>query len=702
MAMEDLEYVEQVTGVSLDEDKPLSDIKRRNQKEAKNKERSKERSKAKSLPLSESNTAALRPVQLSKPPDYDWFDFFLKCGVSPYQCERYSSNFNRDSMDESVLPDITPPVMRTLGMKEGDILKVMKYLDNKYGRMSAKSKLRNVSFGGEEYFGIEEGDGSVTSPGGGLFSGPGGALKNNTRKGRPAPAVQTNDTVDPEAFKQLSDITGPRTDTKDNTSNRLALVSTSTSKDSGGFDDDAWDVKPSKLPTAVSPPIAAAPTPAGPAPTPASVASALPPQLLTGSMADLSLLSQPLQPVIAHSPRLAPPAQNQNQNIAQSHQQTILQSQPQSGPQQPQFQYQPQQQLTQNLPQQQNHQQPTGASPTFFSSVRSQVNGTQQQQNYGAQLPPGQNFTSQPTGMGQLQTLTSQAPPLQTINFQSTGLSQPGFQLNVAPRQRPQAPQFSQQGGLMPPPPPRPLSAPQNITQQNNFGPPPLQPQLTGIPNQAGLQHQVTSPGQTLNDPDKMRLQQQFNQQQQQLQPQFTAFGQQNQSLNQFPGGFTQQPSFYGQQQQQPQLQLQMTGVQPSPLYLNGQHTGSPFADPRSPPPGSFQPHSASLTGFASSIYNPLTPQQTASANTIVPPALQPQQTGINGMSRPTFDQSQPQPSMSLMPPMPQQQVLAPLQPQKTGPAPPVRFGVANEMKKLMPQAPSKRANLSYASRFIL
>jgi hypothetical protein len=44
---------------------------------------------------------------------------------------------------------------------------------------------------------------------------------------------------------------------------------------------------------------------------------------------------------------------------------------------------------------------------------------------------------------------------------------------------------------------------------------------------------------------------------------------------------------------------------------------------------------------------------------------------------------------------------LQPLVPQKTGPPPPVRFGVT-ETKKLTPQATGRRANLSQASKFCL
>ena len=85
MAIEDLEYVERMTGISLDEDKPLSDIKR------KNTQRAKEREAAASAKTGIT-------VESPKQPEYDWFDFFLQCGVNPQICQRYASAFSRDQM----------------------------------------------------------------------------------------------------------------------------------------------------------------------------------------------------------------------------------------------------------------------------------------------------------------------------------------------------------------------------------------------------------------------------------------------------------------------------------------------------------------------------------------------------------------------------------------------------------------------------
>ncbi len=633
MAIEDLEYVEKVTGVSLDDDKPLSDIKRKSTQTAK----ANDRKKSESAASAAKPGATVEPSpSKSKPdgPEYDWFDFFLKAGVSPYQCERYAFNFNKDSMDENVLGEITPSVLRTLGLKEGDILRVMKYLDTKFGRTGMfpiQSYVMRCSYGTD----MGEGGQAAEGEGGGLFSGPGGALRNNTRKGRPAPTVQSNDVVDANTFRQRENDEEKAKPRSEAVSTPLETAPLPPKKDTRGFDDDAWDVKPSKTPMQQSSQQPAA------APTPAASA---PPQqpTLTGSLLDLSLLSPPLQPTPAQKP--LQPHSTQGQPPAQA------------------------------PPPQGVQQQPIGANPQFFSQLGPQPTGLQLQQ---------------PQGLNLQQSFPNQQP-------QQTGL----------PRQRPQAPQISQQGSIMPPPPARPLSAPQTQPQSSSFGPPPLQPQLTGFQSQSQFGNQIAPPGQSLNDLNQQRLQQQqLNQQQQfgqqqfgqqQLQPQQTGFVQQNPGFNQFGSGIVPQQTAFGQQYQMVPRPPDLQGMQ-NP-YINGQQTGSPFADPRGQQQaGGFQPLQPQNTAYQSQFQPSLQPQQTG-INSMLPPALQPQQTGVNGFSRPSFGQAPP--PVPQMPSMPSQPPAAPLLPQKTGPAPPVRFGTP-AANKLVPQR-TGRANLASASEYFI
>ena len=541
MSREDLEYVENFTGISLEDDKPLADVKRARSAEKKSPERS---------------PSAGATIDKDPKSDYDWFQFFLSCEVAVGLCERYAQAFVKDSMDESVLPDVDATTLRALGIREGDIIKVMRTLDAKYGRSRGGKRGAADAADGE----------------GGLFSGPGGALRNNTRKGRPAPAVQTSDVVDAGAFSQ-GDSSKPGEDdakspqpTSPSNKNSESRQATNT-----GFDDDAWDVKPSKQQTPPSQPPAEPSQ--KPAPEPAPV-SPLPPAL-TGSMQELSLLSTPLEPT-----RTEPaPATS-----ASTTQPPVISAQP-----------------TSSAP---TSQALGGATPSFFTSV-------------------------------------AQA------------------------RQRPAPPQASNQGSLVPPPPQRPLSAPQSA-QPSGFAPPPMMPQMTGA-----LQGQVAPPGQSLSDLTQARLQQQYTAQMQQQQP----LQQMQPNMTGFPG------------QQAPVQMPFQTGagqfMQPMMTGMTGQNQ--------------FMPMQAQPTGFQPSF--PATQSMygapTGGINSYLPPALEPQRTGMSGLV--------PQPTgmsnMGNMGGINNTQAPQPLQPQQTGPPPPVRFGVTNDAKKLAPQATGRRANLSQASK---
>lgn len=574
--------------MSLDDDKPLSELKRRGTQRA----NESSRSPAGRSPAGRSPTG----ISVQKKPDYDWFDFFLKCGVNPQICERYAQAFHRDQMGEENLPDITPALLRTLGLKEGDILRVTKFLDTKYGRTADREK-RTVSF-------AEEGD---EASAGGLFSGPGGALRNNTRKGRPAPPVQTNDVVDPQAFAQKTEEAAKKP--ADATSTPLASAPTPEKK-VDGFEDNAWDVKPSRSASTAAPSSTAAPPAQAPAST-ASVPAALQPPALTGSMNDLSLLDMPaLKPDEIAQP--APPAPA-----------TVVTTAP--APAAPQATAQP-------APAPAQQPQPTGATMSLFDQVAA-IKALTQPQNL--------------------------APP----------------------RARPQAPlQQQAPGGLLAPPPQRSSSAPQN-PQQSAFGPPPpLQPQLTGYMQNPNMMTQVAPPGQSLQDVQNM----------QRMQQQMTGFPQQNPGFNNFQqnGMVPQQTGFNSVPQQtgfapfqQPQQtgfpQPQMSGFQQQ-SFQQGFQNGSPFADP---PRAPFQPLQSQPTGYNTFQPSPLNPQATG-INQFLPPALPVQPTGFQA------------PPMPPMPSMPQAQ---PLVPQRTGPAPSIKFGV-QPAKKLVAQ-PTGRANLANASK---
>ncbi|KAI0025601.1 hypothetical protein F4780DRAFT_721911 [Xylariomycetidae sp. FL0641] len=520
MSLEDIEYVERCTGISLDEDKPLADVKR-----------------AKSTRPRAAQGSSSAGASVEKP-EYDWFQFFLSCEVAVGLCERYAQAFAKDSMDESVLPDVDASVLRNLGLREGDIIKVMRYLDKKFGRDGKKS----VGF-------TNDGEGE-----GGLFSGPGGTLRNNTRKGRPAPAVATNDTIDLKAL-------GP----KEASGNNSASPSPNPDKSSNGFEDNAWDVKPSKQ---AEPQPQPQPQPAAPAPEskPAPTATPPPAAPLSQSLQDLSLLSKPLEPSKVQPS--APP---------------VTMPPPQAQP--------PQQAATAPA-------QPQGASPSFFTGIQANPTGQAapaQPLNLGLgsrQRPIAPQMTGAPGGLVpppparplsaplSAQPSGFAPPPLQP---QMTGIAPPGQSLNELNQQR-TGMQQPFMGGFQP----QPTGQPGMMPAYTGAGMPTqfMQPQMTGMPQQGPFANPPT---------------QQF----QPIQNQPTGFP------GQFQPGLIPQPTGVNAFLP-PALEPQRTGMPPGPQPMQPQQTGFGTPPPQQQPPAPLQPQQ---TGPAPpvrfGVANALTPQAT-------------------------------------------------------------------------------------------
>ena len=114
LSFADLDYVESVAHVDLNEHKPLSD-------------RPKPEERKPSQPRMSDKTLALC--------DW-WLTFFLECRIDPQNANRYAKNFARDSMEESMLDDINANMLRTFGLREGDILRVMRRVNERNGKVS--------------------------------------------------------------------------------------------------------------------------------------------------------------------------------------------------------------------------------------------------------------------------------------------------------------------------------------------------------------------------------------------------------------------------------------------------------------------------------------------------------------------------------------------------------------------------------------
>ena len=226
LSLEDLEYVEKITGNSLESYKEM--VQRQMEKRARSKSKSGATSAAPSQQHSgpssrQSATAAINdipPPQPSRPksttrapsngtPAYDWFDFFLECGVDVGNCQRYTLNFEREQMDENILEDISPSLLRTLGLREGDIIRVMKHLDTKFNRKRSVEPPEQL---------LQQ---QLQQKSGSLFVDSSGALKNNSS----TEVFKVSKDALPSPVKAQQTINSP-------------------GESSSKIEDDAWAMKP--------------------------------------------------------------------------------------------------------------------------------------------------------------------------------------------------------------------------------------------------------------------------------------------------------------------------------------------------------------------------------------------------------------------------------------------------------------------------
>ncbi|KAG8955642.1 cytoskeletal protein binding protein [Tulasnella sp. 424] len=71
------------------------------------------------------------PAPLQRKSHVDWFEFFLSSGCDIDYCTRYASSFEREKLDEAILQNLKPDTLRGLGLREGDIIRVMKRIEQR-------------------------------------------------------------------------------------------------------------------------------------------------------------------------------------------------------------------------------------------------------------------------------------------------------------------------------------------------------------------------------------------------------------------------------------------------------------------------------------------------------------------------------------------------------------------------------------------
>ncbi|KAJ7068246.1 hypothetical protein C8F01DRAFT_1117442 [Mycena amicta] len=379
-----------------------------------------------------------------KGPTVDWFDFFLTAGCDLDDCTRYATSFERDKIDESILLDITDATMRSLGLREGDIIRVSKAIDKR----RPPPEKRN-----------DDGDESGSTPKSppNLFTTPGGALK-NPRRGRPQPSKSLPASVDLQAISSVSDQIQRTNSPKALTPTTVQPPPRSSSAlvtAASGFDDDAWTNRPSSTQpnaatTAPTPPAAPAVPAQSPAPPPVvQTPPAQPPVVQTppslakttesdvfDQLARLSALRSQTQPVVTTPPAPSPALNTTptgyvsglgmgasplpiGQHLVNQHAGLLPQPSPQPSPQPPTAYNGPRGPYA-PVPANQTLLQPLIPTTTGFNSFVPIRPGTAPS-SFGNSLQPS-FIPTQPTGFpGSMQPQPTGFPGQQPLSFQPTG-----------------------------------------------------------------------------------------------------------------------------------------------------------------------------------------------------------------------------------------------------------------------------------------
>lgn len=275
MSNDDVIWLEGATGRSLrgdDDDVPLSKVQASQRGQA-------VPPSAAAAERARQQQKAARATSSGQPKKkVDWFEFFLNAGCDIDDCTRYARNFDGDRIDESILAELEPATMRNLGLREGDVIRVRKYIKQKYSAPSSADAAKADQMKRDEELARKLQAEDQHTP---IFtSGPNGALK-STRRGRPTPNRANTGGVDAASLATARDTlvsTSPAPPEAPLPVSKDPKRSSSTVPLAGGFDDDAWTVRPTSKPNTPKPPLdpVAAPNPA-PAPAPTPPAAPAPP-----------------------------------------------------------------------------------------------------------------------------------------------------------------------------------------------------------------------------------------------------------------------------------------------------------------------------------------------------------------------------------------------------------------------------------------
>lgn len=400
-------------------------------------------SRARGAESSSRSTREAPPQQ--RRPRFDWFAFFLDAGCDMDDCTRYAANFDRDRIDETILEDLDSSTMSSLGLRAGDVIRVRKLINQKFAKKTPE-QLSQIHQDEEYARKLQEhenkgGKGPAPVPPPGLFTNPDGKLANNTRRGRPERKnTGTLNTVDTAALsaasEQLSKVSlAPIEPTRTPPATVSPAAEPEAKKEEpaktllGGFDDDAWTIKPSAKPKSPAP--VASPT--------TSVTSPISSQK-TGTDALLAQIQQ-MRPASAEPPKggdfdvlagLPTPQQLQQQ---QQQQRSQAMPPPQSYGLGAQNTSTPMSQIQQQQAQQPQQQQPQVPDPNAPRGPIAPVRANEGLLNPLQPAMTGMFVPTHNSGQQQYGMMAQPTGMMQQGNMmpQAAGMMSPGFQQQMQP-----------------------------------------------------------------------------------------------------------------------------------------------------------------------------------------------------------------------------------------------------------------------------
>lgn len=318
MSLEDTNYLKELTS-------GRKSSSSRDDESRSNRRRDEVRSSRLDASSTTARDASRSVVSVSKPKrssDFDWFEFFLNAGCDVDHCTRYARNAESEGFDADLIPDFEEGNLRSLGLKEGDVVRVKRFIREKYApAVPNKDKDRQAAADREAQIAADAllaqklSRGEPLPPAPQLFSsGPDGTLK--PRRGRRNTAASSNSVNTSALASAASELEKNRSSSPavarvssppvSAEPSQRAASSTQPAAPSGGFDDDAWDVKPaagSAAANPTSPPPAPSPVAAAPTPPPAPPAAPNPPSATAPAVSNLLAQPQAVSPPPAEPKR---------------------------------------------------------------------------------------------------------------------------------------------------------------------------------------------------------------------------------------------------------------------------------------------------------------------------------------------------------------------------------------------------------------